>query len=215
MSSSPTSPSRVLSHEAGPDLIFVDTETSGFSPRQGAVALEVAAARVCAHRGIVTHRFSSLVAPPYALDRGEGHWGVHGLRPAEVAAAPAPSVVWDQMRTALDLEPGLRWIAHPARFDRPFWEDWTARADIDLPRWAPLWGCSLSWLKRARSRVGIHPQWRSARTGQMGPSDKLEAWGAALSLKPQGQLHRAATDVDLLVRIVQTVRRQLPPGAWP
>ncbi len=167
------------------DVIILDTETTGLSPRDCEL-IEISAARLSG--GEVTERFDTFVHPtgPIPPEIVE----LTHIINADVADAPrAPEAV----AALADFVGGAPVIAHNARFDRAFIEGVPGGGEV-----SDIWIDSL-----ALSRIAL-PRLRSHKL-----ADMAELFGcAAVS-------HRASDDVDALAgvwRILLTALSDMPPG---
>jgi DNA polymerase-3 subunit epsilon len=98
---------------AGERIVVLDTETTGMSPAQGHVVVEVAA--VTLMDGSIADRWSSLVNPGRAIPPDAA--AVHGITDAMVANAPGPEAVGRELRARC----GDHVLAlHNSPFDLPF-----------------------------------------------------------------------------------------------
>jgi DNA polymerase-3 subunit epsilon len=94
-------------------VVVVDTETTGMSPAEGHVLVEVAA--VTLEHGAIAETWSSLVRPGRPIPPDAA--AVHGITDAMVAGAPAPAVVAAEFRRRCgDHTLGF----HNGSFDLPF-----------------------------------------------------------------------------------------------
>ncbi len=162
---------------AGHDIAVVDTETTGFSPSDGTVIVEVAVVRLVDARVREELSWSSLVdigrpIPPDAT-------AVHGITTAMLAGAPKRAEVARRLREAC----GDRPLAfHNAPFDLPFLAAMLRRAGLP-----PLWNPVVDTLGLAR--------------GLFGPgSNSLGALAARLGL-PRETAHRALGDALTTARL--------------
>lgn len=165
------------------ELAFLDLEMTG---------LDVAVDRVielCVDRGTLRgpkRRLCTLVRPE---DGRFGNERIHGIREAELAAAPTLLQIAPDLSAALE---GAVLVAHGARYDVAFLEAELARAA--LPRAFPHY---LDTLTLSRRAFGYE-------------SHALAALCTSLAL-PVQPTHRAAGDVDALVHVFDAVVRELKP----
>jgi DNA polymerase III epsilon subunit family exonuclease len=95
------------------EIAVVDTETTGFSPADGHVLVEVAVVRLAG--GAVAAEWSTLVRPGRPIPPDATR--IHGIDDAMVRDAPEPAAVARRLRE----EAGDRVLAfHNAPFDLPF-----------------------------------------------------------------------------------------------
>lgn len=108
------------------DFVFIDTETTGLSPRAGGELVELAGVR--ARGGEIVDRFQKLIRPirpiPAHVTR------IHGITDRMVANAPSAEAV---LREFLPFAEGAVWGFHNARFDMSFIIAAAQAAQIDLP----------------------------------------------------------------------------------
>jgi len=165
--------------------VSVDTETTGLGSDARVVQLAALRFRWRWPGGAgepevefsARYRLVSLVRPPEGIAWNPGAVAVHGIRPADVARAPAfPDVEPELLRVVGDLP----LVAHNAPFDRRMVEREFAVAGrlADAPA-ADRWACSM----RAAAAAGL-PR-------------KLGDLAAALGLRPSGGLHDAGVDAEL------------------
>src|SRR5262245_36923007 len=107
-------------------LVFLDTETTGLSPRFGDRVVEVALARF---RGDVMENFySALVNPERSISPGATR--VHGIADRDVADAPRFREIAQQVYTEME---GAVLVGHNARFDLGFISNEFQIARINSP----------------------------------------------------------------------------------
>lgn len=108
------------------DFVFIDTETTGLSPRAGGELVELAGVR--ARNGEITGRFQQLICPlrpiPAHVTR------IHGITNGMVANAPCAS---DVLREFLPFAADAVWGFHNARFDMAFIAAIALASGIELP----------------------------------------------------------------------------------
>jgi DNA polymerase-3 subunit epsilon len=171
-------------------LCFVDLEMTGLSPRDDRV-LEVCAVRT--RGGRVEDKLTSLVRPDGGVF-GNAH--IHGIDPAEVAAAPPFAAIAPRLGEVLA---GAVLVAHSAAWDVAFLEAEHDRAG--RPRRIEHYLDTLSLSRRAFAL----------------PSHRLSALCEALGVAP-GRAHRAASDVDALRavfgRVVSVLAPRTPRDLW-
>lgn len=98
---------------AGRTIVVLDTETTGFDPRQGHELVEVA--RVTVVDGVIRDEWSSLVRPARPIPAEAS--AIHGITDAMTANAPPPADVAAQLRAGCGDHP---LAFHNAPFDLPF-----------------------------------------------------------------------------------------------
>jgi len=164
-------------------LAFVDLEMTGLDPRRDQV-LEVCIERV---RGAhVEQTVVSLVRPEGGAF-GNAH--IHGIAPAEVAAAPTFAELAPRVEAALE---GAVVVAHAAAWDVAFLEAELARSG--RPRRFAHYLDTLTLSRRAFAL----------------PSHRLDALCGSFGI-PRGQAHRAASDVAALRAVFAKVIEVLSP----
>jgi DNA polymerase-3 subunit epsilon len=94
-------------------FVFLDTETTGLSPRFGDRVVEIALARF--HGEVMEDYFVTLVNPQRGISPGAAR--IHGITDAEVRTAPCFDAIVPQLREHLD---GGVIVAHNAPFDLNF-----------------------------------------------------------------------------------------------
>lgn len=155
---------------------MIDTETTGMSPAQGHVLVEVA--RVAVSDGVIGATWSTLVHPSRPIPPDAS--AVHGSTDAMVAEAPEPAVAARQLREACD---GAMLVVHNAPFDLPFVNALMKSAGL-----APLWNPVLDTLGLAR--------------GLAEPGSNALGALAARYLLPKEPSHRALGDALTTARLL-------------
>lgn len=120
------------------DFVFVDVETSGFSPAKGARVLEISAIRTTA-AGETIEEFSTLINPETS-EVGATH--VHQILPEMLTDAPTFA---QTIPTLNRLFSNAIFVAHNALFDETFIAAEYARAKVEL---ATMPGVDSFWLGR-------------------------------------------------------------------
>lgn len=156
-------------------LQALDTETTGMSPAQGHVLVDVA--RVAIVDGVISETWSSLVRPGRAIPPDAS--AVHGITDAMVAEAPLPGEVGQALRAGCG---PATLVLHNATFDLPFLNAMLRGAGIE-----PLWNPIVDTLGLARGLFG---------TG----GNSLGALATRLQL-PKEPAHRALGDALTTARL--------------
>ena len=155
---------------------MIDTETTGMSPAQGHVLVEVA--RVAVTDGMIGATWSTLVRPSRPIPPDAS--AVHGIDDAMVAEAPEPAVAARELREALG---GAMLVVHNAPFDLPF-----VNALMKAAGLPPLWNPVLDTLGLAR--------------GLADPGSNALGALAARYLLPKEPSHRALGDALTTARLL-------------
>ncbi len=174
----------------GHEVAVVDTETTGFSPVDGHVLVEVAVVRVVDGAIRESESWSSLMRPGRPIPPDAT--AVHGITDAMVAGAPPPAEVARLLREAC----GARVLAfHNAPFDLPF-----LVALLSSERQPPLTAPVLDTLGLARGLYGSggNSLGALARRLQLPPATAHRALGDAL------------TTAHLLVRLAADWAKRVP-----
>lgn len=108
------------------DLVFADTETTGFSPRAGGELVELAGVRC--RDGLVIDRFQQLIRPQRVIP--DHVIRIHGITNAMVQNAPP---VADVLAAFLRFSEGALWVFHNAPFDLAFLVAAARAAGQELP----------------------------------------------------------------------------------
>ncbi|MEO5616513.1 MAG: 3'-5' exonuclease [Candidatus Eisenbacteria bacterium] len=153
----------------------LDTETTGMSPAQGHVVVEVA--RVALVDGVIGETWSTLVKPGRAIPPDAS--AVHGITDTMVADAPAPGDAGRALSAGCG---GAPLVLHNATFDMPFLHAMMRGAGI-----VPLWNPVIDTLGLARGLFG---------TG----NNSLGALAARHAL-PREAAHRALGDALTTARL--------------
>lgn len=151
---------------------YLDTETTGLSPRTGGRVCEVAV--VCVQGGREVGRFESLVNPETPISAGA--MMVHGITDEMVEQEPTFAELADELSAQLH---GKVLVAHNASFDVSFLQAEYARLERVMPVTPVV--CTL----------------RLARRHFKFPSNKLGSIAASLGLA-NPVAHRAAADAETL-----------------
>ena len=154
------------------DFAFLDTETTGLSPRTGGRVCEVAVVSVRGGREVA--RYSTLLNPECPISAGA--MMVHGITDEMVEQEPTFAEVADEVASHLE---GKVLVAHNASFDVSFMTSEFARIGRPMPA-TPV----LCTLKLARRHFKF-------------PSNSLGNIAAALGIKAAGA-HRAHADAAVL-----------------
>lgn len=155
---------------------MIDTETTGMSPAQGHVLIEVA--RVTVVDGVIGATWTTLVRPSRPIPPDAS--AVHGITDAMVMQAPEPAAAARQLRDACD---GAMLVVHNAPFDLPFVNALMKSAGL-----APLWNPVLDTLGLAR--------------GLNEPGSNALGALAARYLLPKEPSHRALGDALTTARLL-------------
>ena len=160
------------------DLIVVDVETSGLTPRLGGRVIELGAVRL--RGGCLADEFSSLIRVDCAIHPAARR--VHGISRDMLLHAPTPDEVWPAF---LDFVGSSQLIAHNAPFDLGF-----IRHELALMGHM-FTNRSICTLRLARRR---YPHL---------PSRRLEALARHLlgEIPADCHLHRALGDARLTARV--------------
>lgn len=134
------------------DILIVDTETTGLSPKTDRV-VEVAGVLYSLEHASVVRSFASLIRTP----DGNAAEEINGISPALLADAATPDAdeVWEAMRVLACSAECI--VAHHADFDHEFC---VGRLDVEVldadGRMRPIpWVCSMDdieWPRRSTSR---------------------------------------------------------------
>ncbi|HNW93492.1 MAG TPA: 3'-5' exonuclease [bacterium] len=108
------------------EFVFIDTETTGFSPRAGGELVELAGVRT--RDGVVLDRFQRLIRPTRPIPQHVTR--IHGITNAMVAGAPPAGEVLDEF---LHFAADAIWVFHNARFDLAFIIAAAQAAGLTLP----------------------------------------------------------------------------------
>lgn len=166
------------------DFIVLDTETTGFSPRDDKI-IEVAALKV---QNGETTRFHSLVNPGRRIPQSSVR--VHGITDADVAAAPT----FAQILPGLDafLDPSLPIVGHSVTYDLRmlWWAYHDAGADIG-----------------PRLHIDTAKLAKKAFPGRA--SYSLASLIRDYDLIPGEQTHRSESDVDATLALYHLCRQTL------
>jgi DNA polymerase III subunit epsilon len=165
----------------------IDFETTGFSPRRGARAIEVAA--VLIEGGRIIDSYQSLINPGVVIPPFIEEYT--GISNAMVRSAPTSDVV---MREVHGFARNAIAVAHCARFDRRFWDH--ESSSRGLP---PLgeWVCTM------RLSRHLYPE---------APNHKLATLAAFHGLVAQ-QHHRALADASVTAHLFLKCLRGCGRGA--
>lgn len=154
-------------------LAFVDLEMTGLDFEKDRVV------EVCVDRVVGGARVALVNTVVHPGDRVDGAAHVHGIDPAQIAAAPPFAAIADDVAAALD---GAVFVAHAAEYDAQFLEAEFRRAgrDLAITHW-------LDTLVLARRSFALH-------------SYSLDALCRDLRID-RGQAHRAESDVRAMRRV--------------
>ena len=108
-----SSPPYILMNILDQPFVFLDVETTGLSPAQGARVLEIGALRM--EQGVITKTMNTLVHPecdvPYFITN------ITGIRDEDINTAPLFHEISDELKELMD---GAIFIAHNVNFDYSF-----------------------------------------------------------------------------------------------
>lgn len=107
-------------------LVFLDTETTGLTPRFGDRVVEIALARF--RGGVMENMYSQLLNPDRLISPGAAR--IHGITNADVADAPRFGDIAPQIRAELE---GAVIVAHNAPFDLGFISNEFRLARLNAP----------------------------------------------------------------------------------
>lgn len=168
------------------DVVVIDTETTGVSPKKDELT-QIAAARL--ERGQITDWYVTFVNPGMPIPDEISH--LTHIYDADVADAPSPE---EALEGLVAFAGDAKMVAHNAEFDRTF----TTKHPAGYPLLENAWVDSLEL-----SRIAL-PRMKSHRL-----LDLVRAFGAPLST------HRADDDVAALCavyRILLAAISQMPEG---
>lgn len=168
------------------DVVVIDTETTGVSPKKDELT-QIAAARL--ERGQITDWYVTFVNPGMPIPDEISH--LTHIYDADVADAPSPE---EALEGLVAFAGDAKMVAHNAEFDRTF----TTKHPAGYPLLENTWVDSLEL-----SRIAL-PRMKSHRL-----LDLVRAFGAPLST------HRADDDVAALCavyRILLAAISQMPEG---
>jgi DNA polymerase III epsilon subunit-like protein len=175
-------------------LVFVDVETTGGSPRDGARVVQIALSRLNQRTGEVDS-FSSLVNPE-GRESEYGAWKVHQISKWALAKAPSFSRMLPRVEELLR---GAVFIAHNGRScDEPY-------IKAELSRVGAEWPClaAIDTLRVVR-KLFAHLDKRKGGGGH-----SLGAL-ASIFVVEQGAAHDAKGDVQTLLGVWLEIRRRNP-----
>ena len=164
-------------------LLFVDTETTGLSPRRGDRVVEVACVEMCDGR-LTGREFHRLIDPQRPVPAEVA--AIHGLDDTRLRGQPVFAAIAPEL---LDLIGDGRVVMHNAPFDRGFFAAEFARLDLACPALTDP-GRIIDTLPRFRVR---HP----------GQPCSLSALCERHGLAPESgeNWHGALTDARMLARL--------------
>lgn len=165
------------------NLIFIDTETTGFDPVKNRV-IEVGIVRV--EKGKITQEFQTLVNPEITIP--EETYKMTGIKKKEIKNAPAFREIKDQI---YNLMKGGLFVAHNARFDYDFMEQEFLRSDV------PFSMSSLCTVKLSRA---LYPHY---------PKHDLDSVSRRFKIEVSHR-HRAFDDAKALWELLQILRLKFP-----
>lgn len=162
-----------------PSIVVIDTETTGFSPRNGGRVIEIGAVMIAGTR--VVDEFATLIDAGAPISRRA--WMVHGITRQMLRGQPSPAHAWSAFARFVGELPVA---AHNAPFDRPFVLNELARICIPFPN---PWICTLSLSRRRLPGL---------------PSHRLDAVYTHLfgPIPPSARRHRALDDARLAAEIL-------------
>jgi len=153
---------------------FVDVETTGLDPNESAI-IELAIVTTDA-AGIPLDRFETILNPLRQMKATK----IHGIRAADITAAPTFPLVAAEVADRLD---GTVLVAYNASFDRQFVSHAMKAAGGSLDA---AWICALDHARGRRPDLDRH---------------RLVDVAAALGCDPEGSLHSALIDAELCASI--------------
>lgn len=175
-------------------LVFVDVETTGGSPKEGARVVQIALSRLDPSTGEVDS-FSSLVNPE-GRESEYGAWRVHQLSRYQLAKAP---LFHRMLPRVQELLTGAVFIAHNGRScDEPYIKSELSRVGAEWPCLA-----AIDTLRVVRKLFSHFDK----RKGGGGMS--LGAL-ASIFVVSQGLAHDAKGDVETLLGVWLEIRRRHP-----
>jgi len=160
---------------------IVDVETTGFDPKADRV-VEVAAVRFHVEHGAVIETFSSLIE---GTENEAEH--INHIPPALLKHGCLEEQVWSSLTGMIATSDCV--LAHNAQFDKSFISPRLAFGENEKSR--PPWLCSI----------------RDFEWPTKSDSKKLTELALAHGV-PVLSAHRALTDVDILVRLLQRVKER-------
>lgn len=167
-------------------LLFLDTETTGLTPRFGDRVVEIALARF---RGEVMENFyTTLLNPERYISPGASR--IHGITNADVADAPRFREVVEAVRTEFE---GVIVVAHNAPFDLGFMSN-----EFQLARYSAPGNLCLDTLTLLRR----HFRFRSNALQRVADDLQIDRTGS----------HRALADVLTTREIFQYILDELRPA---
>lgn len=174
-----------------PQLLVLDTETTGLSPRQSTV-IEIAIVRLDGTVVLDTLvRPSPCVVPPEIT-------ALTGITARDLTQAAALSELWPQVLAALTNSPTA---TYNASFDRGFLRAGAERHSLPWPDAAITTVCAMRAYRRFR-------RWRN-------PAEASRSWSLASACAAEGirldDAHRALADCHATRALIQAMLRQAPP----
>lgn len=173
------------------DVVILDFETTGLSPRLGDRAIEIGAVRL--RGGHVAERFQSLMQPGQRISSFIEQYT--GITNAMLADAPPAATVMADFAAFCGEDP---LVAHNASFDQRFLD--AERALIGLAP-TPPFACTLLLARRLLPDA---------------PDHKLGTLVRHLGIPAAGAAHRALADAEvtagLWTRLVDTAAARCPSG---
>ena len=155
-------------------MMAIDVETTGWSPADGHVPIEVACVTI--ENGVIVDTWTSFVNPRRPVPTGARD--VHGIDAAMLEGAPDPSIVAKELRARCA---DLPLVLHHASFDLGFLRPMLREAGV-----APLYNPVIDTLGLARGTFGSG-------------ANALGQLRVSLGLEPEIE-HRAAGDARTTAR---------------
>lgn len=159
-------------------IIVLDTETTGFSVRNGGRVLEIGA--VAVENGQITAELSTLINTGTPISYGA--FRVHGISEQMLAGKPTPAEVWPWF---VEFVGTSQLVAHNAPFDRSFVQHELGLLGLMLPN---QWHCTVQLARRKLPRLHNH-RLETVYKGLFG------------KLPEDVQQHRALDDARMAARV--------------
>ncbi len=186
-------------------LVFVDVETTGGRPAEGARVVQIALTRFNPITGEIEGEFSSLVNPE-GRESEYGAWRVHQLSRWQLAKAPLFSRMSKRVFGLLD---GAVFVAHNGQVcDEPYVRNELARVGLEWPCLA-----SIDTLRVCRKVYAfMNPKKKDKKPGAP-EREKFSFALGSLAVKfcvSGGLAHDAKGDVQTLMGVWDGLRRENP-----
>ncbi len=185
-------------------LISIDIETTGWSPAEGHVLIELACVTI--DRGVIVDSWASLVNPRRRVPAAARE--IHGIDAAMLEGAPDPAAVAPEFRA---LCADLPLVMHHAAFDLGFLKPMLREAGVP-PLYNPvvdtlglargLFGSGANALGQLRTSLGLDPEPEHRAAGDARTTARV-----LLALVPRWERERGVRSVAELAAASQDVLR--------